>query len=342
MLKLYNSILEDNTITNISHEQYQECRSCQRIKQVGFEELPVYIQLYIFSFLSGWDLARLSATCKYWNMLANDSLVWKSLIERDMIKWNKVGHRSNPMTYIEVDSDLTYKDIYLRCSPEIKNESPNFQLTNLLRVFMPKKAPRLVMFGPGLETNVSGITRAIMFDGNPEFKITGMFPGEIDGVGSGFSVTLQDSCKVMKLITLYSASKRERENRNHVNRAERNKLLVEASDQGKYEVQDSIRELCKTIDGFIYIVESTKDGNLGGTEELFAMMNEGNNSRRVPLLVLSCIKEATHQRSPCIEVVQKLKLQELNRPWLVHDTVVKNLDGVVPALNWLIEAAQRT
>ncbi|XP_070563827.1 F-box only protein 4-like [Ptychodera flava] len=352
-MKLYHSVTQnqsDNEATTIVTSSDQ-CESCEVLRiETGFYDLPVYVQLYIFSFLSATDLARVSPTCTHWNVLSNDSLLWKNLLERDMITWNKIGHRSCPLTYDEVNSDLSNKNIYIRCSPDINCKVEHFQLTNLLRSLFPKKPPRLVMFGPGLETNVRGITRALLFNGNPLFQVNGMFPGEIDGVGSGFSIMIKDSCKEMKLITLYSATRRERENGNLQDRAERNRLLV-ASREGDngdvtFELQDSIKELCKTVDGFIFVVEATADSNFVdiGKPELSAMMNELNTLntlQNVPLLVLSCVTEATIPRKPCIEVANKLQLQKLNRPWLAHDAVVQDLEGVVPALNWLIEAAQR-
>lgn len=348
---LYNSVTHS---PGESVEQTGRCTDCEMLQsdnETGFQHIPVCIQLYVFSLLSSHDLARLSSVCKYWNVLSNDELLWKSFLERDMVTWTNIGHRSNPHTYLEVNSDLSYKQIYIRCNPEINMEPPNFQLSSLFRSLLPKKPPKLVMFGPGLETNVRGITRKMIYNRNsPVFQVTGMFPGEFPGVGAGFNVTIKESLKEMKLITLYSATKSERENQNMENRAQRSRLLVASRKQNEsndgepeYELQDALKELCRSVDGFIFIVESTADSNFieVGKPELFAIMKEAGITHGAPLLVASCVLEDSTPRIPCIDVVKKLQLQKLKGPWKVHDVVIDSLRGIVPALNWLIESAQR-
>ena len=48
---------------------------------------------------------------------------------------------------------------------------------------MPKKIPKLVMFGPGLESETSGIVRKMLEGESELFKTTGMFPGQFEGRG---------------------------------------------------------------------------------------------------------------------------------------------------------------
>nr|XP_006812266.1 PREDICTED: F-box only protein 4-like [Saccoglossus kowalevskii] len=273
---LYNSMTTSKNASS-EFEDIVRCIDCEALQiaddgdgTAGFQHIPVYIQLYIFSLLSSHDLVRLSTTCKYWHALSEDELLWKSFLERDMVKWSIIGNRSNPITYTEVNSDLTFKQIYVRCHPNINVELPNFHLSSLLRSLLPKKPPKIVMFGPGLETNVRGITKKVIYNRNSlMFKVCGMFPGEFPGVGSGFDVLVKDSMKEMKLITLYSATKSERENGNMQNRAQRNRLLVAARHHPdgindnipEYELQDVLKDLCRSVDGFIFIVESTADSN---------------------------------------------------------------------------------
>ena len=49
----------------------------------------------------------------------------------------------------------------------------------MLRYFLPKKTPLFAMFGPGLESNTSGLVRKIMEDS--EFQSVHMFPGKFEG-----------------------------------------------------------------------------------------------------------------------------------------------------------------
>ena len=75
---------------------------------------------------------------------------------------------------------------YLICSPVVKHSSKlsnrSFhQLSQIFRSILPQKTPRLVMFGPGLETNTSGIVRKIIEDATGMFTPIGMFPGLFGG-----------------------------------------------------------------------------------------------------------------------------------------------------------------
>lgn len=54
-----------------------------------------------------------------------------------------------------------------------------------------------------------------------------------------------------------------------------------------------------------------------GNEELFAMVNERWSATHVPVLVLSCVHDASQSRIPCITIVEKLEMAKLNRPWQV-------------------------
>ena len=75
------------------------------------------------------------------------------------------------------------------------------------------------------------------------------------------------------LITLYTATKMERENRSQEERLRGNRLLAQAqNDDGdaeqeeKYEVRQVIKDLCRTLDGFIFVVDAE---NETGTNDSF-------------------------------------------------------------------------
>jgi F-box protein 4 len=55
------------------------------------------------------------------------------------------------------------------------------RLSELLRSILPKKTPKLAMFGPGLETSTSGIVRKIINDQSDLFSVVRMFPGQFGG-----------------------------------------------------------------------------------------------------------------------------------------------------------------
>ena len=42
------------------------------------------------------------------------------------------------------------------------------------------------MFGPGLESDTKGLVRQLLWDSTSPFEVTGMFPGQFDGINSFF------------------------------------------------------------------------------------------------------------------------------------------------------------
>lgn len=326
-----------------------------------FHDLPEPVQLEIFSYLGAKDLCRVSRTCRYWHDLGLDDILWKRRLECDVKHWNTIGHSTNPEMYKECQSDWTFKEIYLRCSPEVnelvRDTNLHFhQLSAVLRSFWPKKTPKLAMFGPGLETSTRRIVRKILEDNSGMFKTTGMFPGQFEGVGSGFTMKMNDAVN-FNLITLYTATKEERENRNQEERLRGNRLLAQAGDgdaeaeeapEEKYEVRQSVKDLCRTLDGFIFVVDSEiGDSNYNlvnvssGIPELFAMVNDAWAPTNIPVVILSCVTEESKTRISCIDVVSQLKLHKLNRPWQVFDCVVDDMGGVPQGIEWLVKTSQR-
>lgn len=76
---------------------------------------------------------------------------------------------------------------YLRCCPLVAKLSKQknvhiHRLSDLLRSFWPKKKPKLVMFGPGLESSTSLIVRKILDGHSDLFTVISMFPGQFGGM----------------------------------------------------------------------------------------------------------------------------------------------------------------
>ena len=71
-----------------------------------------------------------------------------------------------------------------------------------------------------------------------------------------------ETSHVFNLTVLYSASRREREQRTDQDRMQRNKLVKESKDADsgeKYELVPAVRDLCQTLDGFVYVVDASRD-----------------------------------------------------------------------------------
>lgn len=320
--------------------------------EFGFHELPINLQLKIFSYLDAKSVCTAAMTCHYWSMLSEDKVLWMNLMQCNMHKWSSMGYQSCPSTYLEARSDLTLKQIYLRCCPECRSlrrsrqssfKSVVFYNLQNLSSFFRRKSPRVVMFGPGLECDARGLVRKLLHDHTSPFEIMGMFPGQFDGTGSGLCLKFENV--EFNLITLYASNMKEREANARLGRPRFSKLLVDVEDAEDDESQQSdtrlrhtVRELCKTIDAFIYVVDASADSqrvNLGD-RELSAMLNENWTQSDAPLLVLSTVSTTSTPSLSCATVVELLQLRRFNRPWQVNSACVENLDGIHPGIKWLL------
>ena len=84
----------------------------------------------------------------------------------------------------------------MRCSPQFQHKSSGFnllKLPQLLWSFIPHKPPKVVMFGPGLESNTSTLVRKFLGNESDVFKVRGVFPAELPG-----------SCKSYQYIIFYN------------------------------------------------------------------------------------------------------------------------------------------
>ncbi|CAH1773448.1 unnamed protein product [Owenia fusiformis] len=346
----------------IQHLMNKTCvREQPRARQPGQSEteshinnMPDSVLLHIFSYLDVENLCRMTEVCHRWLNVSSDNILWQQRLESDVKSWSIIGHTTNPTMYKECQSDWSNKEIYLRCSPQVNNlkirENLNFHyISSLLRSFLPKKVPKVAMFGPGLESSTSGLVRQILWDTSGVFTRIGMFPGQFDGVGGGFSLKLKSGC-MLHLSTLYTSTKREREQVFDGNRLRNNRLIaVQQAEEGaiedieQYELRQSVKDLCRTLDAFIFVVDATESiQNLElMRRELFALVNERWAAPSIPVLVLSCIQETSTQRVPCIDVVTALNMTKLNRPWQVHDVQLSCQNKIGSSIQWLVEQAQR-
>lgn len=326
--------------------------------EFGFQEIPINLQLKIFSYLDAQSVCTAAMTCHYWSMLSEDKVLWMNLMQRDMHKWSSMGYQSCPSTYMEARSDLTLKQIYLRCCPECRSMRRSrqstfksivfYNLQNLSSLFR-RKSPRVAMFGPGLESDARGLVRQLLHDQMSPFEIMGMFPGQFDGTGSGLCLKFDNM--EFNLITLYASNMKEREANAQLGKPRFSKLLVDVEDasdsdnddesqQSDTRLRHAVRELCKTIDAFIYVVDSSADSqrvNLGD-RELSAMMNESWTQANAPLLVLSTVSMLATPSLSCATVVELLQLRRFNRPWQVNSACVENLEGIMPGIRWLLNS----
>lgn len=323
-----------------------------KAKTIHFQDLPVSVQVNIFSWLDVKSLSKAAMVSRQWYNFTSDEILWGNKLACDSQKWQVIDHLSYPELYKDTNADLSSKEIYLSCCPECRTQrqKTNFKF-HIPRIsfYFGLSVPRVVMFGPGLESETSGIVKNIFSDPNSPCSIKGMFPGQFEGIGSG--VSLQFDGGLINLITLYSASRNERE-ANSANGVRRNKFLVERNLDEDAEggigadninlsvtLTQPVRDLCSTVDAFIFVVDSTMSKNKVklGIEELKVMMSSRSLKTSAPLLVLSCVPGAQIQQYSSISVANELGLRELNRPWQIRACHVATLYGLLPGFQWILD-----
>ncbi|XP_059155269.1 F-box only protein 4-like [Physella acuta] len=310
--------------------------------------LPVDMKLHIFSYLDARSLCLACCVSQEWNLLGSHDLLWKKLLHQDSKHWTQISHTTNPQMYQEVSSDWSQKEIYLKCSPEVHKQlhHPNttfHNVTSMFKYLMPKKVPKVAMFGPGLEQSTSSIVRQMLYENNSTFTRVAMFPGQFDGVGGGMTLKLQTGHS-LHLSVLYSASKNERENRNAQERVDKNKMFQKQleGEESNYELKTQIKHFCQILDGFIFVVDAseTKESVASARHELMAMIKERRTAPHVPVLILSCVKNDERSGLPVRDIVELLNLSTISQPWMVINCVSETLKSVDTGIIWLIDQSQ--
>ncbi|CAF2495960.1 unnamed protein product [Rotaria sp. Silwood2] len=301
-------------------------------------DLPDEVYLHLFSFLSPIDLCQISNVCKKWYRLGTDDNVWRQRLIRDMKFWSSISSRSNPLSYILVQSDRSQKEIYLTCSPTIRRRSiptdDSFvsfsQISNYLRSWF-SSSKDLIMFGPGLESYTSPLVKNLLWDESKRFQTMGMIPGHA-GFGSGIKMKLQNY--MFNLITLYTNCMKERESRTNADRLITNNRLVHSNNIDHFEISPQVRDVCREASGLVYVIDACRENKLNDfCTELQVMTREFSY---LPLLILSCIRNTETKRWSAMDVVRDLQLSSLGNQWLVQDCCVDDMNGVEAGFIWLL------
>ena len=66
----------------------------------------------ILSYLDASSLCRLSQTCSHMHRVTTDQLLWRHRLYHDVLTFQTLDHLTHPSVYEEVESDLSYKEMY--------------------------------------------------------------------------------------------------------------------------------------------------------------------------------------------------------------------------------------
>lgn len=319
------------------------------------DTLPVDMQLYILTFLSPQDLCKLGMTNRYWHSMVQDRLLWKYFLLRDHPAWSSVDCHSLPdidvLNSCLCDSpdgkECNYMSVYLRSCPKtrrsMRSRNPIYgAVTSFLQSLVMQGEPRFAMFGPGLEQLDDSLVTRMMT--SPDLlPVVSILQRQINGVGSGVTFQLNSEHK-FNILTLYSTTRSERDRARVEQSATVNKMFVpEGMEQGDqraaYSLIPQVKEVCKVVNGFIYVANAESNKNHNREEEVAqiqTMMDPLLGAQRRPLLVLACVTNPGDKRIPCIYLAHELCLNQLNRPWMVQNTEASTLHGLLDGIAWIL------
>nr|XP_032822054.1 F-box only protein 4 isoform X2 [Petromyzon marinus] len=348
--------------------------------------LPLGVQLYTMSFLGARDLAALGSASRLWRCLASDPLLWRRLLLKDALAWRCVGRVGMPDVHALTRAHLAvaadFKAMYARGHAEnpsragSRRAAPGVvaRLPQLLRAALGARIePRFAMFGPGLERLRVSLVRQLLSSPN-EFRVAPSLQQHPHaGVGSGISFVF-DEDRTFNILTLYSATKSERErgaDAANVGAAPDKLLVLDGGASGvrgqgdgerppsrasrRYRPTAHVQDACRHVDAFIYVAnaeagpgepetaegEKGEGGGSGGggadeTARVSAMLEAGPPGS--PLLVLACTSEPSTVRVPSLLLAHRLRLQALPRAWLVCAADASSLGGVREGISWLLHS----
>lgn len=327
-------------------------------EQCLLQRLPMDIQLYIMAFLHPRDVCQLGCTNHYWNATVRDPILWRYFLLRDMSSWCCVGSDSvpgeemltRPLCEFTDSASFDYMSAYLKCGlacrrRRLKPRQAVHRTVAFLYSLMASE-PRFALFGPGLEQLELSLVKKMMT--TPEVLApANVPPRQINGIGSGISF-LYNNQQSFNILTLYSTTSKERARARIEQSSTVNKIFLH-EDEGTTgphpfhcTVIPQVQEVCRVVDGFIYVANAEPNRKHEQEDELAqmqALLELPLVSATRPLLVLSTISTESDGRIPCVYIAHHLKLSHLKRPWLVQDVTIESLNGLLNGIQWILEEA---
>ncbi|KAL2079548.1 hypothetical protein ACEWY4_025292 [Coilia grayii] len=336
-----------------------DCNSTHRGYLSGFDTLPVEIHFLIMTFLSPQDLCRLGGTSQYWRALVRDPSLWKYFLLRDLSLWSSVDHLSMPdmesleraLSQSSVSESRDFMADYLRTCPACRGlwhqSRPAYEtVTSFLKSMVVTVAePRFAMFGPGLE-QLEACLVLKMLNSPDILPVTGASQRQISGIGSGITFMYGGQHK-FSIFTLHSTNRAERERARLEQVDVQSRLFIQREDEASgrpvFGLAPNVQEVCQAVEGFIFASNAERERGCSEAKErelaqIRAMLDPEWGPPSRPLLVLSCTSREGPDcpRVPCLKVAQWLKLSLLPNPWMVQDTVVETLSGLLDGIQWLL------
>ncbi|XP_034956534.1 F-box only protein 4-like [Zootoca vivipara] len=312
----------------------------------ALEALPIDVKLYIMSFLTPKDLSNLGNTNRYWSLTIQDPLLWRYFLIRNLPSCHSIDWESVPDANIfnksfSDSASCDYMAAYKKCCSWRKrcpkpSQPISGSVTSMLQSLITQTEPRFAMFGPVLEELDDYLLYRMA--ACPEIWPLAGFPsGQLHGIESGVTYHLNGQKFNITLCTeTIEESLGAKEEDTKVFSAE-----PRVDRKMHYSLNKHLKTVCRLIDGFIYVAYAdTRERHHRQLEFdwLVAMLDPALGPTDRPLLVLSCVSCAAIERIPCVYMAHQLQLNLLGpQPWMVQDTEISTLDGLVDGIQWLLE-----
>lgn len=299
----------------------------------------------IFGYLDPESLLAVARVCRRWNMVSEDSFFWQKNLA--IMRRNHTTFCSCGVTRICGSPNATLKQEYYRkvmreqygqqqqagaCSCEKENPHWGFFKAPLSSSTSGTRGElKVVIFGPGLDGAGADLVYDLMWDQGTPFKTLGMFPNSHSGIGGGVKLQYKDA--VVNLVTLYRATKKEREVFAQAVGPRLNRII-----DSEFMIQRS-KVVASTADAFIYVCDGriTPDAEIQREFEVLV----GEASAQAPILLVMPEVAATtaDQDNTCSDYVDALKLTEKPRRWWMQTLDVQQVATFVPGIDWLLKPA---
>ncbi|XP_014669550.1 PREDICTED: F-box only protein 4-like [Priapulus caudatus] len=307
-----------------------------------FLGLPVSVQLQIFSYLSPKALCGVASVCRQYYILSCDEILWQRHLYKDVVTWNVLTNELNP----DDKTDLPAKQIYQTCSQQFQHKNLEYypvirQISTIIKTLISWRPPKVVMFGPGLESSATKCVLGKMLYDTSLFQITGLVPGRSGGIGAGIDLRIKS--RRFTLITLYSNTERVREQYPTKNCVANNRMLAQDGD-GTIYLTSAMGEVARSANAFVFVVDASDRNeyalrNSSYDSLLSAVVTPQTGSSCAPLLVVAAAINNAPNSVSAIEVTRNLKLNKILNPWQVHMVDIANLGGISAAFEWVLEQA---
>jgi len=295
----------------------------QKKKTSNILSLSNEVLLQIFMYLDPQSLLAAAQVCKSWNQLTEDNLFWQKKLE--LMRSTQHNFCSCGIHHELGQTGALNKRSYFK---KLMVESNGICQSCGQKPKADNGIPKVLLFGPGLDFSGSSLVYDLMWGAGSPFKTLGMFPNSHEGLGGG--VRLEYKGNEINLVTLYRATKKERETfQNLMNAQGRTNRIIDS----EFMLEKS-KKVCAASDAVIYVCDKTVSVIEEIRREFEVLINEISPDAPILMVMPETLEEG--EQTTCADYVDGLNLTQLNRRWWMTTLNCKDLSQFQTGLDWLL------